>query len=331
MKKRVLLLFVALAVLVFVFFPSEKKTLRLSGDIFGTTYSIIYFDDDEQDLQKQVDSVFAEVNRSMSTYLPNSIISKFNRNEEVIFDDHFIAVYLKAKEIHRLTNGAFDPTIGIVVNAWDFGPEGNLKELDSMKIDSLMHFVGFDKIVGPIPNLTKKDRQIYLDFNAIAKGYGVDAVGEMLEFKNIDNYLVEIGGEIRVKGQNIENDKPWMVGLEEPRFDGTQAVLKAIALENEAMATSGTYRKFKIDDNGNRYSHIIDTNTGYPSKTNILSVSVIAEDCMTADAYATAFKTMGIDNVKSFLKAHPELKAFIIFENDSKSLETLAFNGFPEN
>ena len=147
----------------------------------------------------------------------------------------------------------------------------------------------------------------------------------------IENYLVEIGGEIRVKGKNIAKDTPWRVGLDEPRFDGGQSVYKAISLKNEAMATSGTYRKFKVDDNGNRYAHIIDTETGYPTKTNILSVSVIAENCMTADAYATAFQAMGIDKLTQFLKSHPELKVFVIFENANQELETLNLNDFPEN
>jgi FAD:protein FMN transferase len=142
---------------------------------------------------------------------------------------------------------------------------------------------------------------------------------------------VEIGGEIRAKGMNIERQSTWRIGVENPNFEGEQSILKSITLQDEAMATSGTYRKFKIDENGNRYSHIIDTKTGYPSKTNLLSISVIADDCMTADAYATAFKAMGIENVKLFLKEHPELKVFLIFENEKNALETLSLNGFPEN
>jgi thiamine biosynthesis lipoprotein len=152
-----------------------------------------------------------------------------------------------------------------------------------------------------------------------------------LESQNIKDYLVEIGGEIRCKGQNLEKQKAWRVGVELPHFDEEQSILKTIALHDEAMATSGTYRKFKVDSLGNRYSHILDPKTGYPSKTNLLSISVIAEDCMTADAYATAFKAMGLEKVKTFLVSHPELKVFLIFENDDRGLETLALNGFPED
>jgi thiamine biosynthesis lipoprotein len=179
--------------------------------------------------------------------------------------------------------------------------------------------------------LTKQNKDTYLDFNAIAKGYGVDAIADYLESQGVTNYLVEIGGEIRAKGISVEKQKPWKIGVENPNFDGTQTILKAISLTDAAMATSGTYRKFKIDDDGNRYAHIIDPKTGYPSKTNLLSISVIADDCMTADAYATAFKAMGIENVKAFLKDHPEFKVFLIFENDNNELETLSLNGFPEN
>ena len=144
------------------------------------------------------------------------------------------------------------------------------------------------------------------------------------------NYLVEIGGEIRSKGKNVEKNTAWKVGLDLPRFDGGQSVMKAIEISDVGMATSGTYRKFKVDDNGNRYAHIINTKTGYPSKTNILSVSVIAKNCMIADAYATAFQAMGIKKVKGFLKDNKDIKAFVIFENSNQELETLSLNNFPE-
>ena len=194
-----------------------------------------------------------------------------------------------------------------------------------------MKSVDFNKVNRSGSLLIKENRDTYLDFNAIAKGYAVDVIAEFLEEKKITNYLVEIGGEIKGKGTNIDKQKAWKIGVENPNFDGTQSIFKAISLKDAAMATSGTYRKFKVDSLGNRYAHIIDAKTGYPSKTNVLSVSVIASDCMTADAYATAFKAMGIESVKAFLKDHTELKAFLIFENDKGELETLSINGFPEN
>jgi thiamine biosynthesis lipoprotein len=251
----------------------------------------------------------------------------------VILDVHFEKVFLASKEIFESTQGAFDPSIGNVVNAWSFGADSNKFLTDSLTIENLMLNVGLGKVQSyQVPDGFKvnKPKGTYLEFNAIAKGYGVDVIGEFLEGKNIENYLVEIGGEIRAKGKNIDKDALWRVGLDEPRFDNGQSVYKAINLKDESMATSGTYRKFKTDENGNRYTHIINTNTGYPSKTNILSVSVIAQDCMIADGYATAFQAMGIEKVAAFLSSHPELKVFIIFENDDKEFETLNLNNFPE-
>lgn len=324
MKKLFLVLTFSLAL------SCSKENIKLSGDVFGTTYAIQYYSENKENFQLQFDSLFSEVNQSMSTYMIDSDISKLNRNEGNQLDDHFIRVFEESQRIFKETNGVFDPTIGVVVNAWDFGPQGKIQNLDSLKIDSLMTFVGLDKVILEGRKI-HKPLGTFIDFNAIAKGYGVDVIGEFLEEKGITNYLVEIGGEIRCKGKNVEKGKPWKVGVEMPHFDGTQSILKAITIIDASMATSGTYRKFKTDENGNRYSHIIDAKTGYPSKTNLLSISVIADQCMTADAYATAFKAMGIEEVKAFLDKHPELKVFLIFENDKGELETKALNSFPEN
>jgi thiamine biosynthesis lipoprotein len=304
------------------------KNTKLVGSVFGTFYQVTY--DADTNYQKQLDSLFLVINTSMSTYIEDSDISKLNRNEDVIVDYHFKKVFEKSKSIYIETKGAFDPTIGAVVNAWDFGPEGKIVDLDSVKINNLMQSVGLDKL-RLIDHKIIKPSKTFIDFNAIAKGYGVDVVGEFLESKNIKNYLINIGGELRARGANIEKGKAWTVGVENPNFNGTQSINKVLALKDKAMATSGTYRKFKVDEQGNRYAHIINTKTGYPSKTNLLSISVIADDCMTADAYATAFKAMGIEQVKSFLENHSELKVFLIFENNDKQFETLSLNGFEEN
>ncbi len=323
--------------MLFVFLSCKEETkqvqsitenTKISGPVFGTSFSVIY--NSEINFTKQIDSLFTVVNQSMSTYIPDSDISKLNRNEAVAMDQHFIKVFSASKKIYKATDGAFDPTIGDVVNAWSFGADKNKFLTDSTTIDNLMRFVGFDRVM-MIDNNVNKQPETYIEFNAIAKGYGVDVIANYLESKNINNYLVEIGGEIRASGLNMEKKSPWRVGLDEPRFDGEQSVLKGISLTNVGMATSGTYRKFKTDDKGNRYAHIINAKTGYPTKTNILSVSVIADDCMTADAYATAFQAMGIEKVTEFLKSHPELKVFLVFENDKKEFETLNLNGFPEN
>ncbi len=319
-----------LSLLFFVIVSCGKKTknIILEGPVFGTYYRVTY--NAEISYQKQLDSLFYVINKSMSTYQVNSDISKLNRKESHVVDAHFIKVFDTSKEIFKATNGAFDPTIGAVVNAWDFGPEEKITNLNNFKIDSLMQLVGFDKVRRTEATI-RKPKGTFIDFNAVAKGYAVDVISNFFDSKRIENYLVDIGGELRARGINKEKNIAWKVGVENPNFDGTQSINRALSLKDEAMATSGTYRKFKMDEHGNRYAHIIDTKTGYPSKTSLLSITVIAEDCMTADAFATAFKSMGIEKVKAFLEYHPELKVFLIFENDNKVLETLALNGFPEN
>jgi thiamine biosynthesis lipoprotein len=307
----------------------EPKNVKLSGPVFGTGFNIQYYSEDSIDYLKQIDSLFNIVNQSLSTYIPDSDISRLNRNEISVIDTHFERVFKASKIIYRQTEGAFDPTIGNVVNAWNFGAEKDKFITDSITIDGLMRYVGFNR-VGLIDLTIKKSKESYLEFNAIAKGYGIDVIAEFLESKEVKNYLVDIGGDMRVSGTNIESSKNWTVGIDDPNLDGTKSYSKVITLKDEAMATSGTYRKFKVDEYGKRYAHIINTKTGYPSKTNILSVSVIASDCMTADGYATAFQVMGIERVTKFLERHPELKAYFIYEDDKKILQTLGLNNFPE-
>jgi len=317
----------------FVSCKQELKNTNISGPIFGTFFDINYASESNENYHKQFDSIFYIINKSMSNYQANSDISKLNKHKLDVVDNHFKNVFIASKEMYRETNGFFDPTIGKLVNAWNFGSEKNTTKLDSAKVDSLMQFVGFERILinTSTNTIIKTHPRPYLDFNAIAKGYAVDIVGEFLESKDIKNYMINIGGELRAKGINIKKQSGWTVGIENPNFDGSQSYNKAFILKDKAMATSGTYRKFKVDDNGNRYTHIINTKTGYPSKSNILSVSVIAETCMMADGYATAIQAMGINKARSLLTKHPELKVYLIFENDNQELETLMFNDFPIN
>jgi thiamine biosynthesis lipoprotein len=309
----------------------EVENHHFIGNVFGTTYSIQFEASASKiDFQEQFDKLFYIINKSMSTYQENSIISKINRNEEVSIDSHFRKVFDASKEIYTSTNGAFDPTIGVMVNAWDFGSDNGIENLDTNAIDSLMLSVGFDKVVREDDKISKQHEGTIIDFSAIAKGYGVDVIANFLDTQNVESYLVEIGGEIRTRGINLDSGNPWKIGVENPNFDGSQSVMKAISLTDESMATSGTYRKFKVDENGNKYAHIIDPKTGYSSKNNVLSVSVIAKECMIADAYATALMTMTVDGIKNFVEKHPELKLFVIFENDNNELETLSLNNFPE-
>jgi len=320
-----------LVALVITSCKDEVQNKRLIGNVFGTTYTVQYeAPESEIDFQEQFDKLFYIINKSMSTYQENSIISKINRNEEVSIDSHFRKVFDASKEIYSATNGAFDPTIGVMVNAWDFGSDDGIENLDTTTIDSLMLTVGFDKVERESDKIIKLHKGTIIDFSAIAKGYGVDVIANFLDTQNVESYLVEIGGEIRTKGLNLGSGDPWKIGVENPNFDGSQSVMKAISLTNEAMATSGTYRKFKVDEDGNKYAHIIDPKTGYSSKNNVLSVSVITKECMIADAYATALMTMTIDDIKDFVDEHRELKVLVIFENNNKQLETLSLNGFPE-
>lgn len=320
-----------LVLLVLISCKQDKTPVKntVSGEVFGTYYNIQFFDDEKIDYSKQYDSLFFEINKSTSTYITTSDISKINQGDTtIVVDHHFTSIFNASKEIYDTTEGFFDPTVGVLVNAWDFGPEGKIEALDSLKIDSLMQSVGFDNLSlnkGKVNN----PKKAFIDFNAIGKGYALDVIGVFLNTNGHQNYLIDIGGEIVAKGINVETSSLWNVGIEEPNFDGTQSHNKIIKLDNAAMATSGVYRKFKIDDNGERYSHILNAKTGYPSKTSILSVSVIASNCAAADAYATAFKAMGIVKTIALLKSHKELKVYFIYEDDEKVLKTLSLNNFP--
>ncbi len=319
-------------VLILLFLCSCKKEhelIKVQGPVFGTAYQIQYYDNNASNYQKQFDSLFDVLNNSMSNYISTSDISKINRSINVKVDKHFKTVFEASKVIYRQTEGVFDPTIGKLVNAWNFGSENTKTALDSIKVDSLIKTVGFNR-VGLENSKVKKLPNTFIDFNAIAKGYGVDVIADFLESKGISNYLVDIGGELRAKGIHLNKQKEWAIGIENPNFDGSQSYSKIIGVTDKAMATSGTYRKFKVDENGNKYAHIINTKTGYPTRTNILSVSVIADKCMMADGYATAFQAMGIKKVDYFLAKHPELQVYLIFENEKGKLETKSFNGFPE-
>lgn len=308
----------------------EIKNIKNSGPVFGTYFNIVYYSDASANYQKSFDSIFNVINSSMSTYWDDSDISKFNRNEPIDPDEHFKTVFQASKKIFKETKGIFDPTIGNVVNAWNFGPDENKFLTDSSTIAGLMQHVGFDKVT-MLENRFIRADSVYLDFNAIAKGYAIDVLAEFLVSKGVENYLVDIGGDLRAGGTNLERGNDWSVGIDDPNFDGTVSYSKMIFISNIGMATSGVYRKFKIDADGNRYAHIIDTKTGYPTKTNVLSVSVIGPNAMLADGYATAFQAMGVEQTKSFLENHPELKVYFIIVDEDQELSSVALNGFPES
>ena len=312
----------------FIFFYScvnniDKQTI-LRGDIYGTTYSIVYFSKVDLQLKVKIDSIFNSIDMSMSTYNSKSLITKINNNKEVLLDDHFKYVFNTSKKIYYETGGDFDPSIGPLVNSLDFGPKTN-----NISTDSLMKLVGLDKFK-IFQNKLQRPLNSFLDFNAIAKGYSVDMISEFLTFNNITNFLVEVGGEIRSSGLNLADDRNWRVGLDTPTFDGLQnEIYKAFNLIDKSMATSGVYRKFKIDSLGNKYAHIIDPKTGYSSKTNILSITVITDNCIEADAYATALHLMTLDEINLFVQENDKISVFIIFKDENNKIQDLSLNNFP--
>lgn len=297
----------------------------MTGNAIGTTYSIRFMDPYDSNFETDIDALIKAVNKSTSTYIPSSDISRINDGDlTVVVDEFFVDVFRKSEKIYKETNGYFDPTVGILVNAWGFGPEGAIEDLDDFRIQDLLAYVGFDKVKLENNKISKMYPEIYFDFNAIGKGYLVDVIGRFFEDKNIKNYLVEIGGEIRARGKN-QNDDYWRIAIENPNTDASRSFATTIQLINESIASSGNYRKFRTTPEGEKYVHTINTKTGYATESNLLSASVIAPtDCADVDGYATAFMAMGFDKSRSFLKNHPELKAFLIYADKNGDTQTYA-------
>jgi len=298
----------------------KNKTIRIAGNAQGTTWQITWLSENNSNYKEAIDSILKRIDLSLSTYVPTSIISRINKNDTgVIVDDYFMAVFNKSIEVSEKTKGLFDVTVAPVINAWGFGFTKKAA-IDSAMIDSLLNFVGYKMVQLEGKKLVKEKSQSMLDFNAIAQGYTVDVLASFIESKGITNYLVELGGEVKAKGKK-NNDKNWTVGIDQPNEIPTDGrPLKAIVkLNDRALATSGNYRKFYIED-GKKYAHIIDPYTGYPAKHNLLSATVLAADCMTADAYATAFMVMGLEKSKQFLAASKELQLEVFFIYDEKGV-----------
>lgn len=289
--------------------PFQKNT----GFVFGTVYNITY--ESDKDLQKEIEAELQKVDNSLSPFNPTSVISKINRNENVEVDDMFAEVFSLAEKISAETDGAFDITVAPMVNAWGFGfKTGNMP--DSRQLDSLRAIVGFHKVALENGRVVKKNRRTMLDYSAIAKGYGCDVVARFLQGKGIKNYMVEIGGEIVTCGVNDQR-MPWKIGVTKPTDDSlsvNEELQTVLNVTNKAMATSGNYRNFYYK-NGKKYAHTIDPKTGCPVQHNILSATVLADDCATADAYATSFMVLGLDKAKKVLEKHPELMAYFIYSD----------------
>ncbi|ARV07524.1 thiamine biosynthesis protein ApbE [Polaribacter sp. SA4-10] len=314
--KKLLVILTVSTVLLSCTKEEKQQDFILKGLVFGTTYKIVYLNS-SINYQKSIDSLFYLVNKSTSTYLPTSDISKINKGEtDVKVDAIFIEVFNKSKRIFKETDGFFDPTVGNLVNAWGFGPKTGKKNLSDDEVKKQMQFVGLDKVKIENRIVIKEDSSIYLDFNSIAKGFGIDVIARFFNTKNIDNYLIEIGGEIRANGFK-KNNEPWVIKLVNPVKKDSENGFKKLNISNKSMATSGNYRKFRIAEDGKKYVHTINPKTGYAKESNLLSASVIANlDCADVDAYATAFMAMGLEKTKEFLKTHKNLHVILLYVNN---------------
>lgn len=323
MIKRVL--FVILA-FIFAMTSCRKKPVysNFTGFAQGTTYSMVFENPGKfnaNNIQTDVEKILHDFDMSLSLYQDSSVLSKINRNETSVPDTFFTEVFKRSKEISKLTDGAFDVTVGPLVKAWGFGPDENKQFTDS-KRDSLLKLVGIEKVNLRSGILIKSDPGISLDFNAIAQGYSVDIISHYFDIMDINSYLIEIGGEVRVKGD--KGGAMWRIGIDKPVDNNLipgndlQAVIE---LKDRSLATSGNYRKFYVE-NGIKYSHTIDPKTGYPAKNQLLSATVLASDCTTADGVATACMVMGKDKTIEFLGLHPEFEAYLIYSDDSGNFKT---------
>lgn len=289
------------------------------GMVWGTIYKITYQSD--KNLKPEIEAELQRVTNSLSTFEKNSTISKINENVSDATDSMFVDVFKLSQEISRITYGAFDITVAPLVNAWGFGFKHS-QEVNPAQIDSIRQFVGFDKVKIENGKVVKADPRLMLDCSAVAKGYGVDVIARFFERKGIKNYMIDIGGELNVKGVNPNRDK-WQIGVNKPiddslaRNNELQAVL---SLTNVGLATSGNYRNFYYKD-GKKYAHTIDPRTGYPVQHNILSSTVVAPDCATADAYATSFMVLGLDTAKAICSVHPEIEAYFIYADKNGEMK----------
>ncbi len=309
-----------------------NNTITISGAAQGTSYHITYLAGQHSNYRESFDSIFKKIDLSLSTYHKGSIISKINRNDPAVkVDEYFTAVFNKSMEVSEKTKGLFDVTVAPIINAYGFGFKKR-ERITNALIDSLLPLVGYKK-VRLVNNEVEKDTpQVMLDFNAIAQGYTVDVLASFLDSKGIRNYMVEVGGELRAKGTKL-NDSSWTVGIEQPNESPAESspLFAVVNIKDKSLATSGNYKKFYVEE-GKKYAHIIDPFTGYPAKHNLLSATVIADDCMTADAYATSFMVMGLEKSKQFLLEHKDLSLEVFFIYDENGvLKKYTSKNFEEN
>jgi FAD:protein FMN transferase len=296
----------------------------ITGFAQGSSYSMVFENSknlDPQDVNNRVGKILHAFDMSLSGYVDSSIVSRVNRNDTVTCDSFFIGNFEISRKIWQLTGGAFDITVAPLVRAWGFGPDSH-KNISDTKRDSLLKLVGMEKVELRDRKVIKSDPRVSLDFNAIAQGYSVDVICRFFDGLGIQNYLVEIGGEVRARGEKA--GKPWRIGIDKPIDDNMipGSDLEAIVrLKDKALATSGNYRKFYIEK-GIKYSHEIDPKTGNPARNSLLSATILANDCATADGIATACMVIGKDKTIEFLALHPEYEGYLIYSDDSGNFKT---------
>lgn len=314
-------------------FESEKpKLMQITGQTMGTYYSVKWLETPNSPLpsqiQKTVEAKLLLVNQQMSTYLSHSQLSQFNQSSSTqafSVDKAVKNVVLEAQRIAHLTDGHYDVTVGPLVNLWSFGPDLKQNKTPSEQaLQMASHQVGYQKLSVTEEGLKKQIPQLYVDLSSIAKGYGVDVIAQSLKDANIDNYLVDIGGELRLNGKNAQG-KPWRIAIEKPLSDGTRAIQEVIEPGDMSMATSGDYRNY-FEQDGVHYSHLINPKTGKPITNRVASVTVLAKNCMTADAWATAFSIM--DQEQSLALANKEKLAVLLIVKTENGFETRASQAF---
>lgn len=322
-KKRLLwqLPFLALLIIGTVLIIRQQRSMpyqKNSGSIFGTFYNVTYQCD--EDLQEEIEAEMKKVDAEFSMFNDTSTVAKINRGEHPVLSDMFCQVFRLAEHVSQVTDGAFDITVAPLVNAWGFGFK-NEQMPDKRQVDSLRQYIGYQHLALHGKQLVCKKRGVMLDFSAVAKGYGVDAVSRFLERRGVTNFMVEIGGEVTTKGINPQR-VPWKIGVIKPSDDplaGSHELQTALNVTDKSMATSGNYRNFYIKG-GKKYAHTIDPRTGYPVQHSLLSATVLADDCATADAYATSFMVMGLDGAKRLLQQEKQLMAYLIYSDSQGKL-----------
>jgi thiamine biosynthesis lipoprotein len=298
---------------------NQDMPILIEGKTMGTTYHITYFDEQDRNFKSSVDSLLALVNKSISTWDSTSEISRFNKAQRSIKFElpYFLPPLLVSQKVVSASHGAFDPTVMPLVDAWGFGPK-KIEKPDTTQVEKVLQYIGFEKLSFNQDSLWKNDSRVQLDFSGIGQGYGADVVADFLKSKGVENALIEVGGEGMALGRNIKADKPWSLGLVNPLQP--QEYIGYITLENKSFSTSGNYFNYRIVD-GRRFSHTIDPNTGYPTNKPILSASVFAADCTTADAWATAIMCMGHEKAIELLKSQNAIGVCLLYSNESGGVE----------